>query len=44
MMTTTEQRKRLRRNNILLAIVLGIIALMGAMIPFYYLNGLNVAG
>lgn len=44
MMTMTEEQKRLRRNNILLAITLGIFALLGALIPYYYLKGLVVPG
>ena len=43
-MTNTEDQKRQRRNNILVAVILGIVALMGAMIPYYYLSGLVVPG
>jgi hypothetical protein len=43
-MTNSEEQKRLRRNNILLAIILGIIAVAGTLIPYYYLQGLAVPG
>jgi len=40
----SAEARRLRRNNILLAIILGIIALMGTLIPYHYLQSLTQAG
>ena len=37
----TDDEKRLRRNNILLAVILGAIALLGTLIPYNYLKGLG---
>ena len=43
-MTLTSEEKRVRRNNILLAIILGIMAIMGSLIPYYYLKDAVVPG
>jgi len=40
----TEQDKKLRRNNLIIAIVLGIFALLGALTPFYYLRQAVILG
>ncbi len=38
-MTEQNEAKRLSRNNILLAIALGIVAILGVFIPYFYLSG-----
>ncbi|GEM_PF-2657729 len=43
-MIMTSEEKRLRRNNILLAIILGIMAVMGTLIPYYYLKDAALPG
>ena len=37
----SDEERRLRRNNILLAVILGLIALAGTLIPYNYLKGLG---
>jgi hypothetical protein len=38
----TQDDKRTRRNNIILALVLGAIALTGVLVPLFYYTGLSV--
>lgn len=38
-MSEQNEEKRLGRNNIVLAIALGIVALLGVFIPYFYLSG-----
>jgi len=38
----TQDDKRTRRNNIVLAIILGAIALVGVLVPLFYYTGLAV--
>ena len=38
----TDEEKRLRRNNLIVAAILGAIALTGILVPMFYYTGLVV--
>lgn len=38
----TPEQKRLRRNNLLVAVLLSAIALMGILVPLFHYSGLVV--
>jgi len=43
-MKETNNEQKLRCSNLILAIVLGVVALAGTLIPYFYLNGAVVTG
>ncbi len=38
----TQDEKKLKRNNLILALILGAIALTGILVPLFYYTGLTV--
>lgn len=39
---TTQDEKKIKRNNLFVAFILGAIALIGALVPLFYYSGLTV--